>query len=661
MRTFIRGRVTRVIAQALTLMFLWSAVFLGLPVVPGEAQIAMRAAATQSVAVVPFDNRSRFALETLGAEASEAVTVELRERLQLDVLPADEVAIDMRDLGIKSPLSDSELIRLASQLEVTMVVTGEVRSAAIVRDRAGRHAEVTLAVSLFDRTAEGVVNGALVTGKAPAAEGDDTTLVRKALEQAAFEAIQEMRTRPTVSATVLWNREDVVYVSAGSRSGVEMGTQMAVIRGGQRIALVQITSSDALGAYGRLVSGPQLRPGDQLRALYRLPSKVGALPPVKVAQKKRGMETLLIGTLGLLGLANIGAAGRLAGEGNVAAPGFTVSDLANGVALGYAWPSFLGDPSQPGNPAVLINFQPYSDTTEKSRVIAYEIWSDAGAMVTFTSPLEEPFAGPEWNQIIHWVNDTVTSYWSGSITINATTGAVAFTAGLSSKDPTENIAYNIAWSEGATTITYTWPALGPIPGRATIYRIKPVLAIQDIYGVWSLTRDTELSTAIQKVTPVSPPLAGAVFADGMEATFEFYTPRGADEAIIQIARDPNDSFPPTATYSQTIQGTWSGVGFYDRDSMLVDLNQLLSLPGSGSYYWYRFGSRNRYDTNRPRPYPSSQVNDRDWVWSDVQRLDLAAGGRELAAHRERDVLARSQFGRTRLMERRRPDRPLHIH
>jgi len=661
MRTFIRGRVTRVIAQALTLTFLWSAVFLGIPIVPGEAQIAMRAAATQSVAVVPFDNRSRFPLETLGAEASQAITVELRERLQLDVLSADEVAMEMRDLGIKSPLNDSELIRLASQLEVTMVVTGEVRGAEIVRDRSGRHAEVTLAVTLFDRTAEGTVNGALVKGSAPAAEGDDVALVRKALEQAAFQAMQEMRTRPTVTATVLWNREEVVYVSAGSRSGVEAGTQMAVIRGGQRIALVQITSADALGAYGRLVSGPQLRPGDQLRALYRLPSKAGALSPARVAQKKKGMETLLIGTLGLLGLASIGSAGRLAGEGNIAAPGFTVSDLANGVALGYAWPSFLGDPTYPGNPAVLITFEPYDNPTEKSRVIAYEIWSDFGSLVTFTTPFVEPWWGPEWNRIIHWYNNTATAYYSGSITIDPTTGLAGFTAGVVTKDPADIIDYTITWGEGAAEITYTWPAQGPIPGRATIYRIKPVLAIQDIYGVWSLTRDTEMSTAINRVTPVSPPLAGSVSAEDMYGTFEFYTPRGADEAIIQIARDPNNSFPPSATYSKTIQGTWSGAGYYDRDSVTVNLETLLSLPGSGSYYWYRFGSRNRYDTTWPRPYPLSEVNDSGWVWSDVQRLDLAGGGRELAAHRERDVLARSQFGRTRLMARRRGDRPLHTH
>jgi len=219
MRTFIRGRVTRAIAQALTLTFLCSAMFLGYPVLPAEAQISIRAAASQSVAVVPFDNRSRFPLETLGAEASQAVTVELRERLQLDVLDPDIVAAEMRDLGLKTPLSDSELIRLASQLEVTMLVTGEVREAKIVQDRSGRHAEVTLAVTLFDRTAEGTVNGALLTGSAPAAEGDDATLVRKALEETAFEAMQEMRTRPTITATVLWNREDIVYVSAGSAPG----------------------------------------------------------------------------------------------------------------------------------------------------------------------------------------------------------------------------------------------------------------------------------------------------------------------------------------------------------------------------------------------------------------------------------------------------------
>jgi len=659
MRTFIRGRVTRAIAQALTLTFLCSAMFLGYPVLPAEAQISIRAAASQSVAVVPFDNRSRFPLETLGAEASQAVTVELRERLQLDVLDPDIVAAEMRDLGLKTPLSDSELIRLASQLEVTMLVTGEVREAKIVQDRSGRHAEVTLAVTLFDRTAEGTVNGALLTGSAPAAEGDDAALVRKALEETAFEAIQEMRTRPTITATVLWNREDIVYVSAGSRAGVQMGTQMAVIRGGQRLALVQITSSDPLGAYGRLVSGPQLRPGDQLRALYRLPAKVGALSPERVARKKKGMETLLIGTLGLLGLADIASGSRLLEEGSWAAPGFAVGDLANGLALGYAsGPSFIP------TAATIITWQPYNNPAERRRLLGYYLWADDHAVWL---SVENWLGRPEWNQVIDYsIFPYAMVYFEATITLDTATGAASAVGAYLEYDPENPPDLGIF----VTPTDYTLRLLpvGPTPGRRTTYYVKPVVAVQDIYGVWSIEAETKSSNPVVYVTPVAPPGTAGVYISGMTGTFRFYSPKGADEAILEIARDPNNTFPPAATYTQTIQGTWSDQDDYTLASMDVDLNEVLALPGSGDYYWYRFGSRNRYDTTQPRPWPLStgpsdpQSYDLGWVWSDVQRITLwSATGREMAAHRDRSVLARSQFGRTRLMAGRRRDRPLHVH
>jgi len=642
MRTFSGGRLTRVIAQALTLTFLWSAVLLNLPVLPAKAQISMRTAATQSVAVVPFNNRSQFALGTLGEEASQAVSVELRERLLLDVLPSSEVEMVMRDLGSVPPLNDPELIRLCSELEVAMVVTGEVRRAEVTQTRSGRRGEVTLAVRLFDRVAEDAVNGALVEAFSPyLADADDATLVRKALEQAAFETIREMRTRPSITATVLWNRDDVVYVSVGSRAGLQPGMQMAVIRGGQRIGLVEITSAERVGSYGRLVSGPQLQSGTQLRAIYRLPTRVGAPPPEKVARKKKGLETILMGAAGLLGLANLGSAARLLGEGNIAAPAFVACDLANELESG----------TLPA--AVLLTWGQYAEPTEKTRLIGHEIWSDKAGLVEVVSTQLDPL------YFIHYVTGYPDAYRVAAFTIDSATGAVGVASTWETTDDPESVDIGIVWGEGSTTIEYTWWPFGPVWGTPNDYYIKPVLAVQDVDGLWTLTRATELSSTANRVMPLLPPMTSGVYIHGMTATFDFYTPMGADEAIIQIARDPYDEFQVGRIYSKAISGTWTDVDPYALAHIDVDLNQVLILPGSGDYYWYRIGSRNRHDTTLPRPYPDD-VNDRGWVWSDVQRITLwSAAGREMAIHREREALARSKLGRTRLLTRHRGDRDVH--
>lgn len=647
MRTFTRGRVSRVLAQALTLTFLWSVAFMAQPFAPAHGQVAMRTAATQSVAVVPFADHSRFPLPTLGEEAAQAITVELRERLLLDVLPATYVETAMRDLGLKPPISDLELIRLGAELEVNMLVSGEVRTAEIIHDRGGRRGRVTLAVRLFDRIAEDSVNGALVEATGPAlTDADDVTLIRKAVEQAAFQAIQEMRTHPSIAATVMWTRDGVVFVSLGSRAGVRAGMQMAAIRNGQRIGLIEITEADALGSYARLVSGAQLRPGDQLRGIYRLPARTGIPTLEKVTRKKRGLETLLMGAAGLLGLANVGSTARLIEEGNIAAPGFTASCLANEMILGYL-------PA-----AVILTWGAYREPTEKSRLLGWEIWNDHSGLVDIIS-VDEP---REWGPYtyIHFFQTDFSVYWEGSWTIDATTGQADFVWTALTTDDPDSVDTGIWWSQGSTSALYRWWPMGPDPGVANYYRIQPVLAVQDIDGNWSIKRGEP--SAAKRVTPLYPPLTSGMYIAGMTATFDFYVPYGANEAIIQIARDPYDNFEPDKCYTQTKTGLWTDVDPYALEHFDVNLSQILSLPGTGDYYWWRVGVRNRYDPTRPRPYPTTETNDQGWVWSDVQRITLWSGSAPASAvRREREAFARMQDTRARLLTRQRDNRQVRPH
>ncbi|MDH4179240.1 MAG: hypothetical protein OEV33_01920, partial [Armatimonadota bacterium] len=376
MRVFSKGRLARAIAQLLALTFIGSTWLTGVAVSPAAAQIATRTATTQSVAVAPFDNLSGILPEVLGDEAAAAVSVELRDRLLLDVLPKADMTLQMRDLGYTPPLSDMELVRLAAELEVALVVTGQVRAARILRSPEGRFAEVVLAVRLFDRVARADVNGALIIGKGPASpDASDEVLLRKALAQAAFDAIEEMKSRPTITAMVLWSRGERMFFNVGTAGGVVTGMKLVGMRSGERIGVVKVTEADATGAYADLVEGTSLRTGDHLRAIYELPTTAGAAPARVIAETGKRFENILIAAALLFGLAGHAARARLITEGGIAAPRFVTSNLANSSEMGYGgWFSSI---TMPGYlipiASTLSTWEPYQGT-QKSRILVYEIW-----------------------------------------------------------------------------------------------------------------------------------------------------------------------------------------------------------------------------------------------------------------------------------------------
>lgn len=623
---------------------------------PAGAQVVTRTASTQSVAVVPFENLTKLPPETfpaLGDEAAAAVSVELRDRLLLDVLPAADVNLAMRDLGLTGPLSDAELVRLATQLEVVLLVAGQVRAAEIISSPEGRYGQVTLAVRLFDRIAGADVNGALVTAKGPASpDASDDVLVGKALHEAAFQAVQEMRSRPAITAMVLWSRDNLLFLNVGSRAGVMPGMKMVAVRNNIRIGLVQITDSDALGSYATVIEGPPLRTGDHLRAIYELPKGVKPTFAERVEKKKTRFEHLAFAAAALLGVADLGSTTRELLEGNEAMPAFTASDLANQMDLGYNYPgSFVG--------VTLITWQPYSGT-EAKRIAAYEISSDAGIVdivvpgpanyLVWRGPASYP--GGYMEAVIELASDT--------------TGTVAYSSEFITEEDPANAKVGVVTESddyGITQITYDWIPYGPKAGVPYVYYVKPIVLTQELVDPqtftyeWRLTYWNEYSSPNNYVVTVGPPFASNALVTGSTATFFFYSPIGADEAIIQIARDPYNDFPPGQTYQQTIPGTWTGNDELALQSVRVNL---ANVPGTGNIFWWRVGARARASATKPRPWPLDRYNDYNWVWSTRERLVLMGPSAERASevHRQRDALARARVPESRTLPRAPRDRVL---
>lgn len=620
MRTFSHGPAGRGIAQGLMMAFLWSAVLMGVAVAPASAQVptstgvvTTRGGATQSIAVVPFENVSGYRPETFGQESSDAVATELRDRLNVDVLPKADVELWLRDLGYKPPFSDVELARLATELEVPSVVTGQVRSARIVENRGERYAEITLSILLFDRSAQAATNGALVTSRSPASpEASDDTLITKALQQAAFDAVQRMRTRPTVTAMVLWARDATVFLNVGGRAGVESGMKMVAMRQNLRIGMVEVTEASPIGSYATIVQGPPLRTGDHLRGIYEIPVGAARLTPQRVERKRKGMQNMVLAALAILGAAEIGAGSRQMEEGNIAAPGFQVSNLSNAEVMGFS----ALNPLAPDSPSILLTWVPFTGT-EKTRLAGYEVWRN-NELVWVLGPREIA----EKNYFIDLPD--FGSEFAATVTIS----------NVSEPQPVFDFTRPSSTSELGIAVTnnqivYTFLHAGPTFGQQLFYQIKPIVAVQvPVVGnplgtaatlEWRLSRATELSSPGAMVTAVGPPTQATAAASSGVATFIFYTPLGADQAVVQIARDPNDTFPPDRTFSKVVNGLVPG-----KNSVAVNLTSEFKagLPGAASnILFWRVGIRNRNDLTPPRPIPLVLGNDAGFVWNGAgQRL-----------------------------------------
>ncbi|HUU55566.1 MAG TPA: hypothetical protein VMY87_11665 [Armatimonadota bacterium] len=673
MRTFSEGRLARTIAYLLTTAFSWSMGFTALTLLPAQAQIVTRAAASQSVAIVPFENKTDVRPGMLGDEAATAVSVELRDRLLLDVLPKADVTLQMRDLGLTAPLGNVEIVRLATELDVALVITGEVRGARILRSPEGRYGEVVLAVRLFDRVARVDVNGALATGKGPASpDVSDEVLLGKALAQAAFSAVEQMKARPTVTGMVLWARGETVFLNVGTRGGLRNGMHLVAVRGGERIGRVEVTNADAIGSYADIIEGPPLRTGDHLRAVYKLPTGAG-VERVGVAEKKRKrFETVVLAGAILFGFGNYASRARRLEEGDITAPNFTARQIANAAELGeggyqesYIYP--LRD-IQP-HPSAIITWDAYQGS-ERSRIKGYEIRRSGELVAVVTGA----GGGGIWDV----PNDP--SFQQLQITIDQTSGSITevlpeFELWEPDIDPETGEIGN-PWSDFVAdnsgepeleltedSVTYRWfPSIEPgddfggmAPRVYYQYHIRPLLIRQDRDGLWWL-QIGEFTSVPNVVVGVSAAgtysnyyqegkRIGGVYQTfdilpnpevaGNLATFHFYYPFGANEIILQLTRDPNWTFQPSGVRTYTISPVEPDVPGYKSKVEGIDLSLV---PGLGNLFIWRIGARNTFDTHEPVPILGTSV-DRGWIWSLKRTFEPTSASRAEMMHERPDRLS----------------------
>jgi len=675
MRVFSQGQLARGLARALMVAFVWSMLCSGIVAVPAGAQVPTRSTSDQSTAVVPFYNQSAYHPETYGDEVAALVATDLEERLLLDVLDAGEVTLEMKNLGMKVPLDTPALVRLATQLDVKMMVYGDIREARVVMDKGGRYGQVTIGVHLFSRLAQGDVNGALITAHSPSdALGSADELIANALKQAVFQAIGEMKTRPAVTASVIFASGDQIFTNVGTRGGIMTGMKLVAVRGQQKIAEVLVTEARATGSDGKVISGSQLRTGDFLLALYQVP---GEGPPLsmkeKVTHQAQGLERLgvYVGVAAIL--LGVARTSRQVLSGNYNLPNFQVSALAN--AEGN--PGVMSFPLL--GPCNLLTWTKYSNTQSR-RVLGYVIYrSDVPIFLVMpqqtggnTVYIDDAWPRPGLPGTVHV---------DFSFSIDSLTGLVAGANSpgtIYAPDANGNPTYD-AWLNGLFLGIYYEDYFfeagllmeGPLPNYQEYYRVQPIVTEQrssdpDIPD-WHIVFAANESTPSNPTTGVPAALTDQAMLVGSVATFSFYHPGGADECELQVQRDqgasgPIDFAPGPALYQTVVTGLNPNVAG-DIQRIQVNFAALQALQGTSDIYWWRIGCRRRGDALMPRAYPINPNSpDNGWVWTfPVARIVLAPSmNRAAETHPRTGDRALSGSGERPLVRPgSKPNRPLH--
>ena len=670
MRTFSRGRLARAVAHGLMVSFVCSIALFGWGAPQASAQVVTSAATSGSVAVVPLDNLTRVRPEVFGDEAGRALSVELRDRLLLDVLPEMDVSLQMRDLGLSVPLSTAEMVRLASELEVDLLITGEIREAKLVQTPDGPMGEVVLAVRLSDRVTQADVNGALVRARGPAdPEASEDVLMKKALEQAAFQAVQDMKGRPSITATVLWTRDKTVFINKNAGDGITMGMRLVAVRGGARIGVVQVTGIDSTGSWADMTEGASLRTGDYLRATYQLPGAGGRGVVEQVTKQGKRYEKVLLAAAALIGLGGFASSANDVAAGSVAVPNFLASDLANGLE---AW--YVDGYSVPA--ASLITWSRLG-TPDNQQLVCTDIRRHAAPHGRVE------IADAEWDDT--YVIDNVPQIPNAGIkiveyTLDIQSGDVLRTRHeFFGKSPTETwedfVDANISELGDVYTrdfVHFGWVAEGPYPSISYVYSAKPLLKrtiVNALTGAteWTFVWNTEPTPGI-RIVSVGPPLTSPVWSDDdviyynnpevqnvagqMVATFHFYVARGADEMVVQVARAPNNTFSPPGVHETLVPGI-GPIWWWEDRSVDVVLNDV---PGTGNVFSWRVGGRNVQNPVDPRPFPLSLTDDYGHVWSDrftFTVLGMSAAG---DVRQQRTDIMRARSAHERVPTRDRGDR-----
>ena len=361
MRRFNTSLVGRIFSHFVVLALLMPTLTLAL-LSRATAQVATP---TDFIAVVEFANRKEKGTE-FGSRTSSAIIGELSKisNPNVELIPQETVQRAITTLGVASPPEQfANLMRVAQEARATKVVTGDVVDYRINRTSAGKSANVSIRVVVYDVASQLPVNGAAVLGTSTVRPDstDDKALINDAILQAASTAVSEIRGRVLPYGTVLNTTTGAALINQGSRSGFKSGQTVIVKRNGLQVATAKVTDVE----FDSSVVKPErvqkgIRPGDRVEVVFDVPEVLPGFAsngqPKTVGKRPHGNSSGLITTLLVLGLI-----------------GFLVSNKGSEGVSSVKAESYVDATLPSGTAAILISWS--GDAfSNAGNTVAWQIW-----------------------------------------------------------------------------------------------------------------------------------------------------------------------------------------------------------------------------------------------------------------------------------------------
>jgi hypothetical protein len=592
-----------------------------------------------AVAVVDFLNNSGFNGPALGRSAADALVLALDETKMFEPLQRSEVDQALARLGFTIPLNRVAQARLGQELLVDRVASGVINNVHFEQTAQGRVAVADITVTLLAVDSQEYVNGARVVRSStpkPGYTADDAELVDEALTLATYQAARSMITTKGPAITIIGATPTEVYLNAGSRSGLQDGTELVVMRFGEKVGRLKVIKIDPTNATAAIVADYRgITVGDVATPVFEPPSAERA-PAVSRTGNRQKLGAMVLGVAAAAGIF------------------FTLSRHSPAdQPVPFVAASSFADATGTRK-GVLVTWSPSSH--QRQDLVAFEIFRNDA--VTWVKPAvgADPTGGSTF-----FIDEAMPTFDGMTArvdaTIDATSGALtAYT--LTTPDPSDT---EPPGSGGATDQTFfrIWIHTPPTEGATSVYRV--VAVVTDVVFVPATTTTTGGTTTgttttastsgtsilasrsraaaassrqatftrnfVLKESPyggassatfVAPPklvapTPGAAVTDLTAVVFTWNAVAGADQYILELSRDA--FFLPASTRTFTFDlAPAAGAAI----TQTIDASAIFPPPATGTMtlHW-RVGARNSRDPYPPRTDPAlfqGFPQDQGWVW-----------------------------------------------
>jgi hypothetical protein len=556
-------------------------------IVPGIASLtpvptAAQQAARGTVAVVDFTVRPGLQQALLSRAATDAVALEL-SRAGFNVLPRTQVQNAIQELSLEPPLDRLGVVKLGKTLAVDSIVSGEV--VAVSLEGSPRTARVTIVVRVTDVASGEDINGAAVTGQSNPRVGyvgDDDQLIREAISNAALQAATTIASYTIPEATVLNTvGTDEVLLNRGTRSGIQTGMEMIVLRGKDVVGRIRVTRPSTSDAIAKVISSTLgIQPEDRARAVFKLPTVQLDKGKVKIAEPRARPKSA--------GLSNLG---KILVIGAII---FGATRIARGGSSGVesVKAEAITDPSDQISPAVKISWKPSMFAQANQDRILYHIYREPADP---TRP-DVPVLTARSNET--YVVDRQTAHTVSYVAIPP--GQEVDTPDLTDEADIPGVTAGQSYRY-AVTLIYRF--VSPLSGQQT--------------GGQQQQQQVTYRESDKQWTGFATPLNQAVLlrpADGSQdvnlssVDFEFQAVPGAQAYRVEISTDPTFENKSLSLYTEeVILPAGSTV-------TIRNVNLRTKFAGAQRLYW-RAGARNINDQPGPAPWTGDNKGQYRYIWS----------------------------------------------